>query len=523
MASIDTRQYRPRALLGSESRKGYNNTDSKEQLLLVEINNERFGGYRRDLLVDSLTEVEIDFYVCTTCMGIMCNACHVGEEQTPVCEGCVREGVISQPMMRSRKKIPQLVVRCPLATRGCNWNGTLAEMEEHLNVCVELVVNCVNCNIILQRRDLTNHLTNLCVNREVTCRFCCMRLFCKNLTGHYDVCTEYEVHCPNECRTVLKQRQLKVHMETECPNTTVECYYRKFGCNQKMKKCDLKEHYRTNEIKHLRSTTQFAINKMEEMEMKIDSSDNIIQQIKKESDNTILELQEKIKYSENKIQQMEKKIASSDKLMKQMEQKIGFSDIEIHKIGKINEVFEKYIDHNIPTKVISELEEKVTTITKNMDKLLYPIVLRYTFKMDSLLLGEPTCKITCSWSPYKIHVLLLINKDSEISVAIKMENDNTIATYFEGRFKLTIYDRKDTTNSLIYETPVTKLQFQDSHRSSIHENSSKERSPRKQHTPELVIANVPQELLFDERFITNNEALFTLQIQHAEDCMIKYT
>ena len=457
--------------------------------------------------------MEIEFYVCTACKGIMRNASHVGEEQTPVCERCVREGLFSQSMMRSRKKIPQLAVRCPLTTRGCNWNGTLAEVEEHLNVCEEFVVKCVNCDIILQRSEMINHLMNLCVNREVICGYCKMRLLYKylTLTGHYDVCTEYQVHCPNECEVILKRRQLRTHMETECPNTTVECYYRMYGCNQKMKRCELEEHYRIKEIKHLRTITLFALNKMEQMEKKIVSSENIIQQMKRESDNTILEMQEKIKLSENKIQQMEIKIASSDKIIGQMEQKIAYSNFEIDKIGKTNEDFKKYIDHNIPTKAINELEKKVTTITRTMDKMLYPIVLRDTFKMDRILLNIPGYKTACSWNSYKIHVhVAFTNKDGEISATIFMENDNIRATWFEGRFKLTICDKKDIKNSLVYETPVAKLQFR--------VNSL---DPRKLHTPELVIAKVPQDLIFDERFVSDNKVLFTLQIQNAEDLLKK--
>lgn len=514
MASSRTHQYRP--LLASESRKRYNNTDSKEQLLLLEVSKERFGGYKRDLLINSLTEVEIEFYVCIACNGIMRNACHVGEEQTPVCEGCVREGVFPQSMMRSRKKIPQLVVRCPLTTRGCNWNGTIAEVEDHLDVCVEFVVKCRNCEIILPRSEMINHLTNSCVNREVICGYCNTCLLYKYLTGHYNVCTEYQLHCPNDCRAVLKRRQLKVHMETECPNTLVECSYRMFGCNQKMKQCELEEHYRTNEIGHLKSTALTAFNKIQQMEKKIVSSDNVIQQMKRESDIIILEMQEKIKSSENTIQQMEKKIASSDKRIEEMEQKVGFSDFEIQQIRKTNEDLKKIFDLNIPTASINELEKKVTTITRNMDKLLYPIVLRDTFKVDTVLVNNSAYKITCSWNSYRIHVVF-INEDGLISVKIKMENDNTIlvTTWFEGKFKLTICDTKDIKNSLVYETPVAKLQFQQLKRPSI--NPPRERSSQKQYTPELVIANVPTDLILDERFVTNNEVMYTLQMQIAED------
>ena len=101
--------------------KTYNSIDSKEQLILA--GKGKFGGYKQDLLVNTLDEIEIEFNVCTQCKGVMRNACQVGEEQNPNCETCVGKMVRSQPMMKARHKIPQLTANCPLATRGCRWNA----------------------------------------------------------------------------------------------------------------------------------------------------------------------------------------------------------------------------------------------------------------------------------------------------------------------------------------------------------------------------------------------------------------
>ena len=71
--------------------KSYNSIDSKEQLILVHTGKGKFGGYKQDLLVNTFNEMEIEFYVCTQCKGVMRNACQLGEEQIPVCETCVGE------------------------------------------------------------------------------------------------------------------------------------------------------------------------------------------------------------------------------------------------------------------------------------------------------------------------------------------------------------------------------------------------------------------------------------------------
>ena len=122
--------------------KFYTSIDSKEQLILVQTGKGKFGGYKQHLLVITFNEMEIEFYVCSQCKGVMRNACQLGEEQIPVCETCVGKKVESQPMMKARKKIPELRINCPLATRGCEWNATLSEVSQHLEMCQEFIIKC---------------------------------------------------------------------------------------------------------------------------------------------------------------------------------------------------------------------------------------------------------------------------------------------------------------------------------------------------------------------------------------------
>ena len=100
--------------------KSYTSIDSKEQLILVQTGKEEFGGYKQDLLVNSFIEMEIEFYVCSQCKGVMRTACELGEEQIPVCETCVGKKGSILPMLKARKKIPELKVNCPLAQEDAN-------------------------------------------------------------------------------------------------------------------------------------------------------------------------------------------------------------------------------------------------------------------------------------------------------------------------------------------------------------------------------------------------------------------
>ena len=221
-------------LYDESSRKTYNNIDSNEQLMYVEVTKNKFTGYRRELLVRSLSEVETDFYVCTECKGVMRNACLVGEVQNLVCEVCVKEGVPAMSMVKSRNKILELQAKCPLATRGCNWNGKMAEVVEHLMICDKVIVKCYNaCDVILPRSELNPHLTFSCMKRPVICKYCYECFMYEELTNHYLTCLEYQVPCPNNCNVNLKRKLLDSHLELECPNMVVECPYKKYGCTDK--------------------------------------------------------------------------------------------------------------------------------------------------------------------------------------------------------------------------------------------------------------------------------------------------
>ncbi|KAI6647221.1 TNF receptor-associated factor 4 [Oopsacas minuta] len=250
------------------TRKTYNTVDSKEQLLWVETSKNTFRGYKQDLLVNSLTEIEVEFYVCTECHGVMRNACQIGKEQTYACELCVRKGVPSQMMTKSRKRILELRAKCPLATRGCKWDGKIADVECHLNSCQEFVIQCNNCDVILKRSELENHNNNECLKRKISCTHCRAVIVFKDVDKHNNVCKEYSILCPNNCKLKLKRKQLEAHVNTDCPNTIVECPYRKYGCKQEVKRCELQEHKDTNQIKHLESTILFGISRIEQMEIR---------------------------------------------------------------------------------------------------------------------------------------------------------------------------------------------------------------------------------------------------------------
>ena len=434
--------------------KSYTSIDSKEQLILVQTGQGKFGGYKQDLLVNTFNEMEIEFYVCTECKGVMRNACQMGEEQIIVCETCVGEKGSILPMMKARKKISELSANCPLATRGCEWNATLSEVSQHLDVCQEFLIKCkYDCGVIIKKCELNNHCNNECVNRKVSCECCRSMIVYKELNQHFKECPEFQLLCPNNCATSLKRKQIDSHIETDCPNTVVECRYERFGCKQVVKRCEMEEHKKTNEIKHLEMTTSFAVSRIEKLEA------------------TISQLKQDLSERER-------------------------TNIREH------------------SQMLSIIEKQSATI----ESLSYPVVLRDTikerdFKERRGLFSRflPSCSYDISW---RFIYLRLIFRDlflANIPVSIIMVFNNVMSPQlkwlFEGRLKLTIIDRVNTNNSLVYESAVVKLQPQ----LQLGFRSKEEYPDR------FEIATIAKDLLLEERFMTENrDVQFTLQIQEAE-------
>ena len=376
------------------SRKTYNNIDSNKQLMYVEVTKNTFAGYRLELLVDSLSEVETDFYVCTECKGVMRNACQTGEEQNPVCEVCVKEGVFPQSMVKSRNRILELQAKCPLATRGCSWNGKIAEIEEHLFECEKVVVKCYDaCDVILTRSELYLHLKSFCVKRRVTCEHCNEYFTYEELTDHYLTCLEYQFPCPNNCSVNLKRKLLDSHFELECPNMVVECPYKEFGCGQEVLRRELEKHKKANQIQHLESASIFAIREMEQLK----KTNKHLTKRNIQQTETIKQLTERVTTLENQV------------------------DMSSYPIILCDEI-------DIPANIFD------TPYIRRIRKVHW------------------RCKINVGFEHIKN------NKFITVSVIMENDDTKAplVKWPFEGRFKLTIIDKNY--KSYIYESRLVKLQ-----------------------------------------------------------------
>ena len=472
-----------------------NSIDSKEQLMLVQHGvpgSGNFGGYKQNLLVNTLNEMETEFYVCTQCRGVMRNASQFGAEQYLVCETCAENKHSILPMMKVRKKIFELKANCPLATRGCEWNATLSEVDTHLDECQEFLVKCkLQCGTTLKGCELENHFANECLNREVSCEHCHYSIVFKELIQHYGLCLEYSLVCPNACGATLIRKQMSSHIETNCPNTIVSCQFERFGCKEVVKRCEVEEHKEAKETKHLEMTSLFALNDIEQL-----------QETNSKLSKEVMRLNDRLQLHDSTISQQgrtaERGVADTKALELAMKQQ--FSQMKFM----------------IETQ--SAIIEKQSAMIESVS---YPVVLRDTIKSDFKIKRTwsrmiPLAKFEILWRSINMVLLFKRPYGGYIPASVSMKFNEVMSPQlkwpFQGRFKLTIVNKINPTCSLVYESSVVDLQPKQHPElgfNLVEDNPDNVR----------ITEAIPRKLLEDTSR-KEGEVEFTLQIQVAEHVRI---
>ena len=225
-----------------------------------------YGGYRKNILTENLTERDEAVLICINCKGIMKEACisSGGEQFCLCCED--RYPSKQTPNLSVRKMINSLKCSCPLIERGCKWLGTLGSCENHLDTCCYVREMCkLKCGVVLRRDELEIHMKDKCPKRKVKCIHCNKDFKSCKLDGHFVKCLKMEVSCvlcgtnitredisehlkfdcgmvqttcELGCGVELTRYELKIHVKDKCPQRKLKCQH----CNMDCKFCELSEH-----------------------------------------------------------------------------------------------------------------------------------------------------------------------------------------------------------------------------------------------------------------------------------------
>ena len=138
---------------------------------------------------------------------------------------------------------------------GIGAQGSLKrkDLKEHTSTCPLEPEVCEDCLVEIIRKDMTNHLTNECPKRSISCTYCQMIGAFDHITDqHVNECEEFPTGCPRKCEgsEQMKRKNVKSHSEV-CPLEPVECPFSEVGCKPQLVRRDLNSHIKSSLEQHM--------------------------------------------------------------------------------------------------------------------------------------------------------------------------------------------------------------------------------------------------------------------------------
>lgn len=144
-----------------------------------------------------------------------------------VCPMCRNTKFETFPNKQNERLIKSLDVFCINKDKGCEWQGEVNNITNHLernDGCQFEEVGCTNsCGSSVQRQYLANHTENDCPRRSVNCQYCHItdeHQFIEN--QHKKECPKFPVSCPNECGMTIPREEMVDH-KMVCPCQLLQC------------------------------------------------------------------------------------------------------------------------------------------------------------------------------------------------------------------------------------------------------------------------------------------------------------
>ena len=181
--------------------------------------------------------------VQTSCGHLFCGKCVKEAKTCPI----DRKQFTSNPDNFNDRRVRNFMVKCPKEGRSCQWQGSLGDVKKHIDTsCAYQMVKCDNerCNVKVERRQLTRHMQNGCLQRAYKCPHCSEEgTYLEVTTTHFTKCEDLTLPCPAGCdKQGLARREMAHHLFEDCPNELVPCTLVTAGCQQIVKRKDLNQH-----------------------------------------------------------------------------------------------------------------------------------------------------------------------------------------------------------------------------------------------------------------------------------------
>ena len=176
---------------------------SIESLLFVNRNG-KYCGYKLELISDNISADRREFLICAVCKGISRKPRQ--RKRNTVCEVCVPGHSMGEINKRVGNTVASLKAICPLSGEGCDWEGKLGGIEQHMEECLKVrVERQLECVISIERGTYEQDNREACPLQKKRCDYCNQKVHAKDENRHIRKCENH-------------------------PDTEVPCHYKELGC-----------------------------------------------------------------------------------------------------------------------------------------------------------------------------------------------------------------------------------------------------------------------------------------------------
>ena len=202
-----------------------------------------------------------DPYLSVCCGHVFCKSCLDNVKKfatiTNLCPVCRDEKFVTYPQKEADREIRNLHIYCTNKKKGCQWQGELNDISNHLrnsDGCQFKEVKCSNeCGKMIQRQYLTSHVETECPRRKVNCQYCHDTGEHQFIEGqHKEECPKLPLPCPNNCEVGSVPREDMEAHKKECPLEMIQCEYYSVGCKRaRLARKDQENHNKEKMEEHL--------------------------------------------------------------------------------------------------------------------------------------------------------------------------------------------------------------------------------------------------------------------------------
>ena len=189
------------------------------------------------------------------------------DTRCPICRHY--ECTMSPDKYFERNTINTLLIWC---TESCNKKVELGQLQNHLKQCPCVQEGCsYGCGQQYQRQYMRKHKRE-CPKRPFDCCYCGYQSTHEVIFNeHHPICDKYLINCPNECSGYeIERRFLQDHLD-KCSLQIVECEFSHFGCQEKLRRCDLPQHLSDKAVQHAVLSSKMIYDSMQILSKKLEN------------------------------------------------------------------------------------------------------------------------------------------------------------------------------------------------------------------------------------------------------------